>query len=602
MSTAAARAIVAGVPQTAVDAPPRQERGELRFITCGSVDDGKSTLIGRLLHEANSLFRDQMATLERDSRRFGTTGGEIDYALLLDGLEAEREQGITIDVAYRFFATAGRAFIVADTPGHKQYTRNMATGASNADFAVLLVDARRGLLEQTHRHAVIVSLLGIRHVALAINKIDLVEFSQDVFEDIAAAFRAFAAPLDLASITPIPLSARFGDNIAELSPRTPWYRGPTLLRLLETIDVEHDRSGQPFRLPVQWVNRPSQNFRGFAGTVGSGEVRVGDAVVAAASGHTSRVARIVTFDGDVTRAAAGAAVTLTLEDELDIARGDVLATPRARPIVSRQFSADVVWMDDEPGVPRAAYLLKAGTATVPAVIANIASVLAVDTLLNEDADVLPLNSIGRIHVETTIPIAFDPYDENRTTGSFILIDRTTHRTVAAGMIRESLGGSQEIHRHAQDVTPERRAFLKAQTPLVVWLTGLSGAGKSTIANLVETAARRAGLPYHAARRRQPAPRPQFGPRFRCLVAHRERAAGWRGRAAPARCRLDRGHGAGVAVPRRSRPCRGAAARRPFPGSIRRCIARRVPRARSERPVCEGGSRTYQAPHRARPGL
>ncbi|ALK09822.1 sulfate adenylyltransferase subunit CysN [Blastochloris viridis] len=481
MPTAAARAVIADAP-----APlPHHKRSELRFITCGSVDDGKSTLIGRLLFEANGLFQDQIATLERDSRRFGTTGGEIDFALLLDGLEAEREQGITIDVAYRFFSTARRAFIVADTPGHKQYTRNMATGASNADFAVLLVDARRGLLEQTRRHAAIVSLLGIRHVALAINKIDLVGFSQEVFDEITVAFKLFAAPLGFALITAIPLSARFGDNVAAPSTRTPWYAGPTLLDLLESVDVEPDRGSQPFRLPVQWVNRPSQNFRGFAGTIASGEVNVGDVVIGAASGHSSRVARIVTFDGDLRRAVAGQAVTLTLEDELDIARGDVLAAPRARPTVSRFLAADVVWMDEEPGVERAAYLLKAGTATVPAVISRIASRLAVETLEREEADSLPLNGIGRIHVETTIPIAIDPYDDNRTTGSFILIDRTTHRTVAAGLIRESLGVAQEIHAHGQDVTPATRAFVKTQTPLVVWLTGLSGSGKSTIANLVE---------------------------------------------------------------------------------------------------------------------
>ena len=485
MSIAAARAVATELLQAEPNGLPRHERGELRFITCGSVDDGKSTLIGRLLYEANSLFQDQIATLERDSRRFGTTGGEIDFALLLDGLEAEREQGITIDVAYRFFSTGRRAFIVADTPGHKQYTRNMATGASNADFAVLLVDARRGLLEQTRRHAAIVSLLGIRHVALAINKIDLVAFSERVFEEIVSAFKAFAAPLEFASITPIPLSARFGDNVAAPSTRTPWYAGPTLLELLETIDVERDRSGQPFRLPVQWVNRPSQNFRGFAGTIASGGIRVGATVIAAASGQSSRVARIVTFDGDLERAVAGQAVTLTLEDELDIARGDVLAAPKARPIVSRKVAADIVWMDEEPGVERSAYLLKSGTASVPAVISRIESALAVETLESEAADSLPLNGIGRIHVETTSPIAVDSYDDNRTTGSFILIDRTTHRTVAAGMIRESLGASQDIHAHAQDITPERRAFIKTQTPLVVWLTGLSGSGKSTIANLVE---------------------------------------------------------------------------------------------------------------------
>jgi bifunctional enzyme CysN/CysC len=466
-------------------APLSPARSELRFITCGSVDDGKSTLIGRLLHDAGRLLDDHALALAADTRRYGTTGEDIDYALLLDGLEAEREQGITIDVAYRFFATPRRAFIVADTPGHAQYTRNMATGASIADLAVLLVDARKGLLEQTRRHSAIVSFLGIRHVVLAVNKIDLVDFAQDRFEALVADFVKVAAPLGFAQITPIPLAARFGDNVASLSARMPWYRGPTLIEHLETVDVEARDMQAPFRFPVQWINRPHLDFRGFSGTVASGRVTVGDAVVVAASGQTAHVRRIVSFDGDLASAEAGRAVTLVLDAEVDVARGDVLAHPRARPVMTRSFAADLVWMDDEPGVARAAYLLKCGSQSVPAVLSGIVDTLAVDTYARSEAETLPLNGIGRVHVETTLPVAFDSYSENRAAGAFILIDRTTHRTVAAGLMVESLSASGDVHAHGYAVTTARRAQVKSQQPLVVWLTGLPGSGKSTIADLVE---------------------------------------------------------------------------------------------------------------------
>ncbi len=467
------------------DALPLSTRSELRFLACGSVDDGKSTLIGRLINDATGLFEDQIRSLQDDSRRFGTNGEAIDFALLLDGLEAEREQGITIDVAYRFFSTVRRAFVVADTPGHAQYTRNMATGASNAELAVLLVDARAGLLEQTRRHATIVSLLGIRHVVLAVNKIDLVDYSEARHREIAATFEAFAAPLGFHSVVAIPLSARLGDNVAARSERTPWYTGPSLLQHLETVETGIEAADAPLRFPVQWVNRPDADFRGFAGTVASGRVAVGDKVVVAGSGRATEVARIVTFDGDLEHATAGRSVTLTLKDAVDVTRGDVLADPRRRPTVARRFAADVVWMDDAPAAVRQRYLLKIGAATVPATLSQVVDALDIDTLQRAPADTLALNAIGRIEVECAAPVAFDPYAEDRSTGAFILIDRATLRTVAAGMVVEALGAARDVHRHFEDVTPQLRAESKAQRPLVVWLTGLPGSGKSTIANLVE---------------------------------------------------------------------------------------------------------------------
>jgi bifunctional enzyme CysN/CysC len=467
------------------DALPFGSRSELRFLACGSVDDGKSTLIGRLISDASGLFEDQILALQADSRRFGTTDDGIDYALLLDGLEAEREQGITIDVAYRFFSTARRAFVVADTPGHQQYTRNMATGASNAELAILLVDARKGLLEQTRRHAAIVALLGIRHVVLAVNKIDLVDFSEARFREIAAAFEAFAGPLGFHSVTAIPLSARLGDNVAVRSERTPWYGGPSLLAHLETIETDPEAAETPLRFPVQWVNRPDGDFRGFAGTVASGRVKVGDPVVVSGSGRMTEVARIVTFDGDLQSAAAGRSVTLTLKDEVDIVRGDVLADPKQRPTVTRRFAADLVWFDESAAAAGERFLLKLGAATVPVALSRIVDTLDIDSLERARASALALNAIGRVEIEAAAAVAFDPYGDNRGTGAFILIDRATLRTAAAGMVIESLDVARNVHWHAETVTPAERADLKGQEPLVVWLTGLPGSGKSTIANIVE---------------------------------------------------------------------------------------------------------------------
>ncbi len=470
------------------DALPLLSRSELRFLACGSVDDGKSTLIGRLINDTTGLFEDQVESLQADSRRFGTLEEDaagIDYALLLDGLEAEREQGITIDVAYRFFSTPRRAFVVADTPGHQQYTRNMATGASNAELAVLLVDARKGLLEQTRRHAAIVSLLGIRHIVVAVNKIDLVDFSEARFREIAAAFDTFAAPLDFHSVIAIPLSARLGDNVVGRGDRMPWYAGPTLLAHLETVETDPTAAAAPLRFPVQWVNRPDADFRGFSGTVASGRVAVGDTVVVAGSGQTTEVTRIVSYGGDLAAAPAGRSITLTFRDEVDVGRGDLLSDPRHRPVVTRQLAADLVWMDDTAAQPGRRFLLKIGTATVPAALSRVVDTIDIDSLQRAPSTALALNGIGRVEIETTAPIAFDPYAENRGTGSFILIDRATFSTAAAGMAIESLGAARDVHRHAETVTPALRADLKVQQPLVVWLTGLPGSGKSTIANLVE---------------------------------------------------------------------------------------------------------------------
>jgi bifunctional enzyme CysN/CysC len=457
----------------------------LRLLTCGSVDDGKSTLIGRLLFEQSLILDDQLAALERDSRRHGTDGDNIDFALLVDGLEAEREQGITIDVAYRYVSTERRSFIIADTPGHEQYTRNMATGASGADLAILLVDARKGLLTQTCRHAAIVSLTGIRHVVLAVNKIDLTSFDKAGFDKIVADFQTFAAPLGFASIRPIPISARHGDNISGKSANTPWYGGPALLDYLETIDADEDKSGQPFRMAVQWVNRPHLDFRGLAGTISGGSIRPGDEVVVAGSGRTSRVARIVTADGDLPIASAGEAVTLTLADELDIARGDLLCDPKNRPEVSDQFAAHLIWMSDDKLLPGRSYLMKTGARTVPVTVAELKHRLDVNTLGELAARSLSLNEVGFCNLATTTPIAFDPYKDNHDTGAFILIDRATNATAAAGMISLGLRRAQNIHRQGFSIAKLDRSRLKHQKPAVVWFTGLSGAGKSTIANLVE---------------------------------------------------------------------------------------------------------------------
>ncbi len=469
----------------ATDALIGAQKGLLRFLTCGSVDDGKSTLIGRLLYDSKLILEDQMAALSRDSDRYGTTGADLDLALLVDGLEAERQQGITIDVAYRFFTTDRRGFIVADTPGHEQYTRNMATGASNADLAVILIDARKGVLTQTRRHSYICSLLGVRHVVLAVNKIDLVDFDQGVFDQIVAAYRAFAQDLNFLEITAIPMSARHGDNVTIRSTRTPWYSGPTLIEHLETVDVESDTAEKPFRFPVQWVNRPDLDFRGFSGTVASGRVRPGDPVTVAASGRQTKVARIVTFDGDLPEAKAGDAVTLTLADEVDIARGDLLSAPTARPEVADQFAAHLIWMGDEPLLPGRPYLMRIGTRYVPVRVTALKHKLDVDTREQLAARTLTLNEIGVCNLSTTSPIAFDAYADNRETGAFILIDRYSNATVGAGMIDFGLRRAANIHR--QDVLVGRADHerLNGHKPAVLWFTGLSGSGKSTIANLVE---------------------------------------------------------------------------------------------------------------------
>ena len=449
-------------------------------------DDGKSTLIGRLLYEQNLIFDDQLSALARDSKKHGTTGEEIDYALLLDGLEAEREQGITIDIAYRYFSMPRRrAFIVADTPGHEQYTRNMVTGASNCDLAVLLVDARKGLLPQTRRHAVIVSLLGIRHVVLAVNKIDLVGYSREAFEEIAAAFAAFAASLNFKKIVPVPVSARYGDNVSSRSARTPWYTGPHLLEYLETAEVEAHRADQPFRLPVQFVNRPHLDFRGFSGTVASGRLRTGDEIVALPCGQSTRIKSILTPGGEAAEAQSGDAITVTLAHEIDITRGDLLAVARERGQVADQFAAHIVWMSAAPLMPGRSYLMKINHALLPAQVTELKHRVDVVTLAPFAAKTLNLNDIGVCNIAVSRPVPFDSYRDNRTTGAFILIDRETNETVAAGMVDFALRRATNVHYQNITVTKAERGRLMHHTPAVLWFTGLSGAGKSTIANLVE---------------------------------------------------------------------------------------------------------------------
>jgi bifunctional enzyme CysN/CysC len=461
------------------------EKGVLRFITCGSVDDGKSTLIGRLLYDTKLIFEDQLAALKRDSARHGTQGEKMDFALLLDGLEAEREQGITIDVAYRFFSTDKRKYIVADTPGHEQYTRNMATGASTADLAVILIDARKGVLVQTKRHSYIAHLLGVRHIVLAINKMDLVGFDEARFESILADYKAATASLDFASVTPIPMSALNGDNITARSDAMPWYKGPSLLEHLDDVVVEDVREQGPFRLPVQWVNRPNLDFRGFSGTLISGSVRPGDEVVVAKSGKTSRVKAIATADGDLPLAVAGDAVTLVLEDEIDASRGDVFAAPQMRPDVSSQFSANVLWMHETPMATGRQYLLKIGAQTVQASVRAVAHKVDVNTMEKGPGGDLALNEIGFCQIATTQPIAFDAYRAVREGGAFILIDRFTNQTIGAGMIEASLTRATNVHLQAMDVSKNIRSVMKGHRPAILWFTGLSGAGKSTIANIVE---------------------------------------------------------------------------------------------------------------------
>ena len=483
-----------------------EHKSLLRFITCGSVDDGKSTLIGRLLYDSKMIFEDQLAALESDSKKMGTQGGKLDLALLVDGLAAEREQGITIDVAYRFFSTDKRKFIVADTPGHEQYTRNMVTGASTASLAVILIDARKGVLTQTRRHSYLVSLIGIRHVVLAINKMDMVGFSRDTFETILQEYREFAALIGLESIVAIPISALHGDNITELSAHTPWHLGPTLMGHLETVQIDDHRQLAPFRLPVQWVNRPDQSFRGFSGTIASGTVRRGDRLRVLPSGKESRVARIVGTDllagrasdggaptslacpanmGDLDEAVAEQAVTIVLEDEIDVSRGSILAKIDSLPGVADQFKTTIVWMAEDAMLPGRQYWVKIGTKLAVGTVTDVKNKINVNTLDKLAAKTLELNEIGVCNLSLDQPIAFDPYSENHDTGGFILIDRLTNGTVGAGLIHFALRRAENIHWQAIEVNKQAHATIKNQKACVLWFTGLSGAGKSTIANLVE---------------------------------------------------------------------------------------------------------------------
>jgi bifunctional enzyme CysN/CysC len=471
----------------------RQKSKELlRFITCGSVDDGKSTLIGRLLYETRQIFDDQMAALEADSRKVGTQGQKIDFALLVDGLSAEREQGITIDVAYRFFATDKRKFIVADTPGHEQYTRNMVTGASTADLALLLVDARKGVLEQTRRHSILANLVGIRRLVLAVTKMDLVDYDRDLFDAIVADYRTFAEKIGITDWIAIPVSGLGGDNVAAPGSAMPWYSGPTLLEHLEAVPIDSAAdAAKPFRMPVQWVNRPDQNFRGFAGQAASGRIAPGDEVRILPSGRITRIARVVTMDGDLDEAVAGQSITLTLADEVDCSRGDVIAAAKDPPHAADQFEATIVWMADEPLTPGRGYWLKLGTQTATATVAHPKHQLNVNTLEELAAKTLDLNAIGVAEVATDRALVFEPYGDdhggapNRALGGFILIDKLSNATVAAGMLHFALRRAENVHWQALDVGRETHSRIKGQKPAVLWFTGLSGAGKSTIANLVE---------------------------------------------------------------------------------------------------------------------
>ena len=463
----------------------------LRFITCGSVDDGKSTLIGRLLYDCRQVFDDQLEALEAESKSAGTTGGKLDFALLVDGLAAEREQGITIDVAYRFFASDKRKFIVADTPGHEQYTRNMVTGASTADVAVLLIDARKGVLTQTRRHSYLAKLVGIRHFVLAVTKMDLVDYDRDAFEAICDDYRDFAGQIGITGWNAIPVSGLAGDNVTTRSEKTAWYDGPTLLEFLDSVEVDADAdAGKPLRMPVQWVNRPNQGFRGFAGQIASGRLGPGTEVRILPSGRTTRIARLVTFDGDLDEAAAGQSVTVTFDDEVDCSRGDVIAAAADAPEAADQFEATIVWMSEEELLPGRGYWLKVGTQTATATIHQPKYEVNVNSLDRLAAKTLALNAIGVAELATDREIVFEPYDSggtspNRVLGGFILIDKVTNSTVAAGMLHFALRRALNIHRQHLEVGRETHSTLKGQKPAVLWFTGLSGAGKSTIANLVE---------------------------------------------------------------------------------------------------------------------
>ncbi len=463
-----------------------QHKSLLRFITCGSVDDGKSTLIGRLLYDSKMIFEDQLAALEADSKRVGTQGAEIDFALLVDGLAAEREQGITIDVAYRFFATEKRKFIVADCPGHEQYTRNMVTGASTADLAVILIDARKGVLVQTRRHSYLAKLIGIKNIVLAVNKMDLIDYDQSTYDAIVSDYTAFAKSIGIEHFVPIPISGFKGDNITDNSAHTPWYSGDALMTHLETVALDNVTDQQKsFRMPVQWVNRPNLDFRGFSGLIASGSVKPGDTIRVLPSGKTSTISKIITLDGELDQAVAGQSVTLCFTDEIDCSRGDVIAISDTPPEAANQFEATIVWMDDDALIPGRGYWLKLATQTVSATVQHPKYTVNVNTMEQLAAKTLELNAIGVAEVTTDKPIVFESYADNRTLGGFILIDKITNRTVGAGMLHFSLRRAQNVHWQATDVTREAHASLKGQSPKVLWFTGLSGSGKSTIANLVE---------------------------------------------------------------------------------------------------------------------
>ncbi|MEL7544562.1 MAG: sulfate adenylyltransferase subunit CysN, partial [Pseudomonadota bacterium] len=480
------------VPDIATFLTAQNAKGQLRFITCGSVDDGKSTLIGRLLHDSQAVLDDQLAAAQSESRKYGTQGDAVDLALLVDGLQAEREQGITIDVAYRYFETERRKFIAADTPGHEQYTRNMATGASNAELAVILVDARHGLQTQTRRHSFIVSLFGIRHVVLAVNKMDLLNYDEATFTAIADDYRAFARDLGISDVHCVPISALTGENVFTPAKFMAWYDGPSLMELLETVDVAAVAEEKPFRMPVQWVNRPNAEFRGFSGTISSGEIAVGDAIEALDSNRTAHVARVVGPSGDQERAVNGQAVTLVLDRNIDISRGDVLAAPGSGMAVADQFAAHIVWMSDTPMLPERAYTLRLASASATAQVTDLVHHVDVNTLDKLAAKTLQLNEVGYCKIALDRAIAFDPYVDNRQTGGFILIDKLTNHTVAAGTVDFALRRASNIVWHDMKIDKVARAAAAGQKPCVLWFTGLSGSGKSTVADRLEQKLHAAG--------------------------------------------------------------------------------------------------------------
>ena len=463
-----------------------EEKSLLRFITCGSVDDGKSTLIGRMLYESQMLFDDQLSALKNDSKKLGTQGDEIDFALLVDGLAAEREQGITIDVAYRFFSTDKRKYIVADTPGHEEYTRNMATGASTADVAIILIDAKQGVLTQTRRHSFIVSMVGVKKVLLAVNKLDLVDYSEDVYRQIVSDYSDFAeSALDIESITAVPISALLGDNVVERSENTPWYNGETIMQYLENIEVQNQRKQASFRMPVQWVNRPNPNFRGFSGLIASGETKIGDKVRLHPGGKESTIESIVTWEGELQQASAGQSVTITLNDEIDVSRGDIIATPTDPCGESDQFQSRILWMSADAMIPGRQYIFKSNTQSATLTLGKLKHRIEVNTLDHLPAKTLELNEIGVCNISLDKRIAYDSYDNNQTLGGFIVIDRLSNNTVGMGLIDFALRRSENIHWQKMDVSKESRAEQKSQTPKIIWFTGLSGSGKSSIANILE---------------------------------------------------------------------------------------------------------------------